>query len=471
MILNRTTSQMAFKPFPNQARWSGWICCLLACVALGLPPASFGRQTPEPANPYPDQSVVSNTPAYSSTQPPAVGSSTPGTGVLGNPLLGTSALGGYGAPPAATIPGVPGPLHYGPLNVYPQARYLFTYGNSLQATPGQRSDTVVNIVSPGILMTWKTNWSLQFTPSLYFYSNPAFRDVTDYAVSLNGSTTYQDWTFKVAQGYSQTDTPLIETGAQTGLTAYITALEGIRQMGSHFSLELGVNQTFRDAQGLSDLHEWTTSDWINYQAGSMFGSGLGVILGYDQLNVSSDMPFEQLQGRISFASGRKVSLVLSGGVEDRQFLDPSAPPLISPIFSAQGLYQPFESSTLSVQAARTVVPSFFSNEINTHTVATAGWRQRLLNRLYFDVTGSYSTEPYTSIEPGPLPPHYLGKPPTSTLQVVRNDTTTTVGFSLSCTFHQHLTANAYYDLNQAHSSQSAFSASTSQIGFSLEYAY
>ena len=93
------------------------------------------------------------------------------------------------------------------------------------------------------------------------------------------------------------------------------------QMGSKMSLQLGLNQNFRDAEGLTDLKEWTTQDWLNYQAGNMFGMGTGLILGYDDMNPGSSMPFEQVQGRINFHPGPKLTLTLSGGVEDRQFID------------------------------------------------------------------------------------------------------------------------------------------------------
>lgn len=399
------------------------------------------------------------------------GTAIPGNGVLGNPLLGTSALGGFAGPPQAVFPTGPGLLHDGPVNLYPQARYQFAYGNSLQATPGHRIDTAIDTLSPGLLATWKTNWSLLFVPSLVFYSNPAFRNATEYAVSLVGGTAWRDWTLRLAQGYSQTDSPLIETGSQTELTAYTTALDGIYQMGPHFSVELGVNQTFRSAESLSDLWEWTTADWLNYQTGPAFGAGLGVILGYDQVSQSSDMPFEQLQARIVFAPGQKLSFRLSGGVEDRQFIDPDAPSLVTPIFSGVATWQLFESSTITAQASRTLTPSLYANEINTHAIATAGWRQRLLKNLYLDVTGTYSSEPYTSIEPGPLPEYYFGVPPSTTLQVTRVDTSATLSFSLTCAIRRRLSANIFYDLNKVDSSQSSFTLSTSQVGFSLTYSY
>jgi hypothetical protein len=144
---------------------------------------------------------------------------------------------------------------------------------------------------------------------------------------------------------------------------------------------------------------------------------------------------------------------------------------VSPIFSAVALYQPFASSTITVEASRTVTPSLFANEINTHTIETAGWRQQLLKILYLDITGTYSSEPYTSIAPGVLPKYYFGTPPASTLQVTRVDTSKTVSFGLTCTIHEHLQASVYYNVSEVQSSQSAYSFSTSQVGFSLNYTY
>src|SRR6202000_2960312 len=113
---------------------------------------------------------------------------------------------------------------------------------------------------------------------------------------------------------------LIETGAQTPQEAYITAITAMHQLDEHFSVDLSLNQNFRNAQALTDLKEWSTADWFNYQANRAWGFGIGATIGYDKVDPGSDMPFEELQGRVTFKPGTRLYVLLTGGVQDRQFL-------------------------------------------------------------------------------------------------------------------------------------------------------
>jgi len=364
-----------------------------------------------------------------------------------------------------------GLVGWGPFRVYPDLNYLFTYGNGLQAQPGANSSTAISTVTPDVLIKMGNYWSLDYSPSLAFYSNPIFQNTVNQRVTLKGGTTYGDWTLSLLQSYVDTTDPLVETGTQVDQVAYATALNAAWQMNGHLSLQLGLNQNFRSAQAFSDLHEWTTSDWLNYQIERQFGVALGVTGGYDEVSIGSDMPFEEAQVRMNFQPGTKLLLNLTGGIEDRQFIHPSAPSLVAPIFSASAQYQLFEGTSLTITGSRTVTPSFFGNEVNVVTSVMAGIRQRIIGKLYFSVNGTYVSEPYTSIVAGPLPPYYLGIPPTTALAQTRSDTIKTLRFSLSTAFRSHLTGSVFYLINEDTSSQANFSYTGNQVGLQLNYRF
>src|SRR6516164_6714645 len=98
-------------------------------------------------------------------------------------------------------------------------------------------------------------------------------------------------------------------------------------MSTKMSLELALNQNFQfvgqnsTTNQFTDSHLWSTMDWLNYQFWPKFGLAIGLGGGYDQLTVGSDMTFVQVQGRINWTVGEKLSLLVEGGMEDRQFLD------------------------------------------------------------------------------------------------------------------------------------------------------
>lgn len=405
--------------------------------------------------------------------PPQVGPAAVGSPQPLAPIMGTSAL--ARAPgPILQQPAGPGIPLWGPVDIHPHLLYTFLYGNGLEAVPGQSSITTINTVAPGFLVDIGPQWSIDYTPSLSYYSNKAFKNTTDENVILRGNWARNDWVFGLTQSYSQTTEPLIETGTQTSETAYATGFNAVYQIGSKTSLQLGVNQNFRDTSGggeLSDLEEWLTQDWLNYQAGEMFGVGLGASAGYDNLIPGSGMPFEQVLGRVDFHPGSKISLSITGGGEDRQFVNPSAPPLITPIFNGQVTYSNY-LTTVTLVCSRSVTPSLFQNDVETITSYSATLRQELSRKFSIQGNAGYIQIPETSIVPGPLPQFYIGAPTVTPLSRISNDDVTSLGISLSYALvPDHAILSVLYNWRNNSSGQAAFSYLSHQVGFTFNYTY
>jgi hypothetical protein len=87
---------------------------------------------------------------------------------------------------------------------------------------------------------------------------------------------------------------------------------------------------------------------------------------------------------------------LAGGFDDRQFLSSGAPDLISPIYSLSAQYRPFENTILSLAASRATSPSYFASAVTDGTTVSAGLHQRLLGKLYLDLSGGYGRTTYHS---------------------------------------------------------------------------
>jgi hypothetical protein len=367
-----------------------------------------------------------------------VGPVTSASAMFSGPFMGTSTLAGPLAP-QAYVPTGPPLAEWGPIGVYPHMLYRVTYGDGMQAQPGVNSTTFVNTVSPGVFFKLGSHWSLDYTPSLAFYSNPIFRDTTDQKVVLNGGTIYRDWTMYLSQSYIDTTQPLVETGTQVEQQAYATAFNAAWQMGSKTTLQLGLNQNFRFTEALNNIHEWTTADWYSYQFEPQLSAALGATFGYDKMSLGSDMPFEQALGRVIFQPGTKLRLMVIGGVEDRQFVKPSAPSEVTPIFQALGMYQIGEGTLLTISAQRTVVPSLLANQVNDITVTSVTLRQKIIGSAYGEVSGGYTDESYTDIVPE-----------------IRSDSRAYGRISLTTVIHTRLTASIFYMYSDNSSSQSNF---------------
>lgn len=446
---------------------SYWICASIAVCTLGISVTTLGQDLETNA---PTESPIPTTtlPPFGSAEiQPASASGNPGMAPSA-PIAGTSQLAAPSAGPATPASGQ-APLNLGFVHLFPHVNYQFSYGNGLQATPGQQSDTIINQVSPGILMRLGNQLTLDYTPTLRYYSDPHFKDGVDQSVSLNWATTYQDWILGLSQSYLSTSQPLIETGAQTDQETFATSLNGTYQMSGKLSLDLGVNQSFRylnqgvASEGLSNTREWSTADWLNYQLEPQLKVGIGAGFSYINVSVGPDMTSEQLQARIIWQIGNKLSFQLSGGLNDLQFLNSAIPDLLTPIASLSAQYRLFEPTTLSISVNRTVAPSYFQSETTEGTTVSAGVRQRLLGKLYLGVNGGYSTQTFhsTTVTPG---------------AALSNYSTSSFNVSLSAALLKRASASIFYQETYVSTSgmgtsTALYNYSTRQAGFSLGYQF
>lgn len=379
---------------------------------------------------------------------------------------GTSQL--ASAPPIASagLPaGTPGLLQWGPIHLYPHFLYQLSYGNSLEPFPGQQVNSFINQFSPGILIQIGSHWTLDYTPTLRYYSDPHLQDGTDQAVTLTGATTYDDWTFGLSQSYVSSSQPLIETAAQLSQETYSTSLTASRQLGSKLSFDLSLSQYFLYIdqpiafEALTDYRTWSTMDWLNYQFWPKFSVGIGAGFTYNNLSVGPDMTSEQYQGRIIWSAGNKLSLVFSGGLNDMQFVGVNTPDLLSPIFSFSAQYQLFEPTTLAVGASSAVSPAYFQDQVSESTGLNAGITQRLLGRLYLNVSGAYSTSTYQSSTIGPAQAN------------ASNFDSTSFNVALSTTFLKRATASIFYSVDYISSGSAFYNYTITQTGLTVGYRF
>ncbi len=428
--------------------WLLWACGISAVAQEDIyqGPAPYQFQS-QPAGPTSAGAAQSETPFM-------------GNSSLAGPALNREEMEAFGGPM----------FTWGPVRFYAQVGDLFTYGNGLEPNPGLNSTTAINKASGDLALRMGHDWTLDWSPSETVYSNPRFRNTTGESVALRGSTTNGDWIYSLSQGYLDVTEPVVETGTQLEEVAYLTSLGASWQMSSHVSLQLGLTQNFRDAEPYSDLHEWTTSDWLSYQFNRLFGMGIGVTGGYDELNNGSDMPFEEVQGRLNFQPGAKLSLQVSGGVEDRQFVGPTQPTLVTPVFNAMAHYQILDGTALELSGSRTVIPTFFGNEISVVTGVAGEIRQRVIGKMFFSVNATYYLEPFTGLVAGPALPGF-GVPVTTYVPYTRTDTRTSVKATLSTIIHARMDASVFYLHTDNASTQAGFSYSGNQVGLEVNYKF
>ena len=373
-------------------------------------------------------------------------------------------LAGGGSPVSASSASANrNPFQWGPVILHPRLGYGFSSGTGLQSAPGQSRKSVVNTLSPGIGFDLGRHWQINYTAGAAFYSDPNFKDSVNHNLTLSGRTTYGDWGFNLAQGVAISSDPLVETAQQTAQQTYSTTLATSYQINSVLSSVLTLGQELRDLQGVPNSagssSDWSLSGALNYQLGPGVSTGLGAGFGYNKVEVGPDMTHEDLNLRFGYQLARQLSLSLNGGLQIRQFLNSGQSALVSPTFGASLNYRPFDYTTLSLAASRSISPSYFQNQVTEGTSVTLGLSQRFFKHYYFSVNGGYDVTTYQD----------------STLVGAqfhgREDSRSFFGVSLSTSFLKHGTVSVSYSKNQNSSNALGYGFNSDQFGLSLAYGY
>jgi hypothetical protein len=346
-------------------------------------------------------------------------------------------------------------LNWGPVKARPHLDYGVTYGNGLQSGPGSQVNTVTETLSPGVLFDLGKRWTLDYTPSLTYYSTKSYKDSLGQSVRFGGGTTWNDWSFGLSQSYSTSSSPLIETAQQTDQESFATSLSASHPFGSKLLLELSASQSFLLAEQFNSTRSWSTMEWLNYQFAPRFSIAGGAGFGFDDVSTGSDMYNEQLQARLNARIAEKLNFSLNGGMEIRQFATGGQDDLINPIYGTSIQYRPFQFTTLTLTGNRRVSPSLLQSQVTESTDISAALSQRLLGLFFLTLSGSYGVTDYLASS--------------TALVANRSDSTSQLMASLAYSFWQRGTASIFYRYSQNSSSLSGFSFNSTQVGLNLGY--
>jgi hypothetical protein len=348
-------------------------------------------------------------------------------------------------------------LQWGPIIARPHLVTRFSYGDRLRSRTGNNANTVIEQISPGSLFELGPKWRLDYTPTLSFYSSKEFKDTLAQNVDFSGGTAFESWTFGLAQSYSSSSQPLIETGRQTDQENFNTAINASHYFNSKWMLEFGLNQNFRSAESFTSSRSWSTMDWLNYQISPRISIAGGVGAGYDNVSRGSDMTYEQFQARINSRIAQKLTLSIHGGGEVRQILDSGGDPLVNPLYGASIIYHPFEVTTLSLSGNRTVSASLLQGQVTESTDISLALDQRLLGAVYLTLSGGFRNTRYITSN--------------NLLLLNREDNTTTFSARLSYAFIKRANAALFYNYTDNSSSAASFNFSSSEVGLELAYRF
>lgn len=357
----------------------------------------------------------------------------------------------------------PPPWQWGPVGFRPHVFARFIYGENVPVARSNFVNTVIEEISPGLLLNLGKNWTLDYTPTWRFYSNHRFSDTLDHNVTLTGGAIYEDWTLGLSQNYTASSQPIIETGAQTTQENYLTEFKASYQINGEASLDLGLDQTILNADAFESYRQWSTLDWLNYQFWPRLTAGVGVGGGYVDVVNGTDMTFEQLQARVAWRATDKVSFIAQGGFEVREFRGGGRGDVINPIALGRIEYKPFDYTQLALTADHSVTVSYFQNEVSKATEIVGSLNQRLLGKFYLDLDGGYHRAEFIAAANSAAVS--TASPPG------RTDNYYTFDAKLTSPFLKRGRASVFYQYSDNSSTTSGFTFISRQVGLEIGYRF
>jgi len=357
------------------------------------------------------------------------------------------------------------PLEWGPVRFHPHLGYQVVYGDGILRGPNDPKTTWLHTVSPGAFFELGKYWNLDFTASINRYSNAGFNNNESYFGALRGYIPMEKWLLDLGYAASLTDQTQVETATQTKQNSHLVTASGTYNYQTRLSLELSAAMDARLAQSFIDYYTFSTLEWLNYKATDKTTLGVGLGGGYNLVKPSPDWTFEQLQGRVVWLPGEKLTVQLSGGVQFMQFSGTDATGAtnalsgteVTPIAAAAVAYQAFEHTSLSLSANHVIGNSYEEAQFAESSTFSAGVRQRFLEHFYLDVVPAYNIRNYKT-----------------TLRGVpdgREDKYFSVYTGISTTLFKKLNVTIFYLFSDNDSDDPNFAFDSSQAGLRLDYRY
>jgi len=370
------------------------------------------------------------------------------------------------------------PFHYGPVTLHPHVSYSLNYAIGVKAETNSVANGINQQLSPGVTADIGEHWTVDYTPTILFYSDRQFHDGVNQSASINGSTHYEDWSLGISQGISSTSDPLTETAAQTDQQQYSTALSAGYAFNDKWTANMGLNQSIALVSGLQNSYNWQASGGVSYQFWPRFNVGVNLSSGYTKVDTEDgtgnpDTVNESLSVDANWRATDKISFQFSVGAESQQFLASGYGTSVDPIFSASIQYQPFPQTQLSLTASRTVSSSdyYTSAQSSEGTSISLNLNQRILVKYNLTLGVSYSTTDFTSTFSGGTLSGTNGIVIIPGGGTVRSDNTYSFNASIGRSFWKRANWSVNYVYTDNGSTIGGYGQNSSQIGFQLGYSY
>lgn len=244
----------------------------------------------------------------------------------------------------------------------------------------------------------------------------------------------------------------LDVSRRTKRNIYTTNLDATYDLSDKNSVTVGGAYMASEYVNLISSQYVSGNVYINHQYSSKLVIGIGGSGGFELVDPPTpNQTLEQADVRLAYEPSGKFSLIGYGGVEFRQFENTGGGQYISPVFTLDATYRPFDGTDVTLNASRqTAASAVLVNQDFTYTSIFAGMHQRLFSRIRLGVSVGYENAQYINALTG--------------ANATRKDNYYFVEPSVDFALTRYWSWGAFYLRRQNNTSDASFSFYDNQIG-------
>jgi len=246
---------------------------------------------------------------------------------------------------------------------------------------------------------------LNCVPTFRFYADNDQYNAIDQLAEFTGVYSFSRLILALDQDYVKAQETSFDVGAFITSQVFTTRLTTLYELNDRMSVEVNgrYRNTSYDDPRYTDSRQWENQNWLNRQLTGKINVGLGLTLGYWDVDLSGSQTYEQVELRAIYRFAEKMDLSAAFGGNWQQYSG-GVPATWYPIFRIAASYRPVETTEFRVEAHQFQQVSASAFAQNYNTIGFSGSvRQRVVNKWFATAGGGYGIADYYATLPG-LPP-------------------------------------------------------------------
>ncbi len=246
---------------------------------------------------------------------------------------------------------------------------------------------------------------LNCVPTIKIYADNDQYNLIEQLAEFTGVYSFARLILALDQDYVKSQDASFDVGAFITAQVFTTRLTSLYELNDRMSVEVNgrYRNTSYDDSRYTDSRQWENQNWLNRQLTGKINVGLGVTLGYWDVDRSGTQTYEQVEVRAIYRFAEKMDVSAAVGGNWQQYSG-GVPATWYPIFRIAARYRPVDATEFQVEAHQFQQVSASLLAQNYNTIGFSGSvRQRVINKWFVTVGGGYGIADYYATLPG-VPP-------------------------------------------------------------------